>query len=293
MNLDKTNVRVSSPADTRVRLHSSLLIPLLFSCFAIQPIAAAQRQADIPVLNSPLTTQQVVARLVGMNLRRAQALHSYHGTRIYRLEYRGFPGRRSAEMMVDVKYRDPATKEFTIQSSDGSQLIVDKVFRKLLQAEQEAMAADAQRLTALNFDNYTFAMVGYECTSSRSMYVLVVEPRRKDKFLFRGRVWVDGNDFAVARLEAEPAKNPSFWTKNSEIKVSYMKVGEFWLPERNQSISTIRLGGRAELTIEYRNYRITASDSFLSASEGQIASSDCRLLGSRAAGQSLPSTDRP
>ncbi len=265
------NSWISSSSDAGVRLQRTLLlIPLLLSCFAIQSAASPQRREDIPTPNSPLSTQQVVARLVGMNLRRAQALHTYHATRIYRLEYRGFPSGRSAKMVVDVKYRGPATKEFTIESSEGSQLIIDKVFKKLLQAEQEAMASEAQRLTALNFDNYNFAMVGYESASLRPMYVLFAEPRRKDKFLFSGRVWVDGNDFAVVRLEAEPAKNPYFWTKSTEIKQLYMKVGEFWLPEQNQSNSTIRLGGRAELTIEYRNYEITASDPVFSASKWQI-----------------------
>ena len=271
MKLDKTNIRVSSLADTGVRLHSLLLILLSFSCFAIQSTAVAQRQEDTCALNSPRTTQQVVAGLVEMNLRRAQALHTLHGTRIYRLDYHGFPSSRSAEMVVDVTYRDPATKEFTIQSSEGSKLVIDRVFKKLLQAEQEAMAVEAQRLTALNSDNYNFALVGYECTSVRSMYVLSVEPRRKDKFLFRGRVWVDGSDFAVVRLEAEPAKSPSFWTKSTEIEQLYMKVGEFWLPEQNHSISRIRLGGRADLRIEYRNYEITASDPVVSAGEGQVA----------------------
>ena len=218
MNRDKKNIRVSAPAGNCVWSYSVLLIPLLCACFAIQSTAAAQRQEGVSAMNSPLTTQQVVARLIGMNLRRAQALHTYHGTRIYRLEYRGFPRSHGAEMVVDVKYRAPATKQFTIQSSDGSQLVIDKVFKKLLQAEQEAMADDAQRLSALNFDNYHFSMVGHECSSLRSTYVLFVEPRRKDKFLFHGRVWVDGDDFAVVRIEAEPAKNPSFWTKNTEIK---------------------------------------------------------------------------
>jgi len=271
MKLDKTGIRDSFPADTCAWLRSILLVPLLFSFFAMRSTAAAQRQEDISAVNSPLTTQQVVTRLVGMNLRRAQALHAYHGTRIYRLEYRGFPSSRNAEMVVDVKYRDPTTKEFTIRSSNGSQLVIDKVFKRLLQAEQEAMAAESQRLVALNFDNYNFAMVGYESSSSRSMYILFAEPRRNDKFLFRGRIWVDGKDFAVARLEVEPAKNPSFWTKSAEIKQLYMKVGDFWLPERNHCTSTIRLGGRAELTIDYRNYQITASDPVFSASQGQIA----------------------
>jgi hypothetical protein len=269
MKQRKTNKSVSSPVRTCVWTHSILLILLMPSCFTIELTAVAQRQ-EVSAPNNSLPAQEVAASLVEMNLRRAQALHTYHGTRIYRLEYRGFPSSRSAEMVVDVKYRAPATKEFTIESSEGSQLVIDKVFKKILQAEQEAMADEAQRLTTLNFDNYNFTMVGNERNSMRSMYVLLVEPRRKDKFLFRGRVWVDDNDFAVVRLEAEPEKCPSFWTKNIEIKQLYMKVGEFWLPEQNHSISTIRLGGRAELTIEYRNYEISASDPVFGATKGQI-----------------------
>lgn len=92
------------------------------------------------------------------------------------------------------------------------------------------------------------------------MYVLTVEPRTKEKFLYRDRIWVDAEDFAVARLEAEPAKNPSFWTKNSEVEQVYMKVSDFWLPARNHSITAIRLGGRAELRIQYSNYQITGAD---------------------------------
>ncbi len=40
-----------------------------------------------------------------------------------------------------------------------------------------------------------------------------VEPQTNNKLLFRGRIWVDAEDFAVVRIEAVPAKNPSFWTK--------------------------------------------------------------------------------
>ena len=129
-----------------------------------------------------------------------------------------------------------------------------------MQAEKEALAAETRSRTALNSDNYDFTLVGYESTPLGSMYVLIVEPRRKDKFLYCGRIWVDAEDFAVVRLEAEPAKNPSFWTKNSEVEQVYTKVSDFWLPARNHSITAIRLGGRAELTIQYNNYQITGAD---------------------------------
>jgi hypothetical protein len=84
-----------------------------------------------------------------------------------------------------------------------------------------------------------------------------VEPRRKDKFLYRGRIWVDAGDFAVVRLKAEPTKNPSFWTRKADIEEVYTKVTDFWLPGYNHSVTAIRLGGHADLTIEYRNYEIT------------------------------------
>jgi hypothetical protein len=42
--------------------------------------------------------------------------------------------------------------------------------------------------------------------------------------------------------------------------VAYMKVSDFWLPARNYSVTAIRFGGRAELTIQYKNYQITSAD---------------------------------
>jgi hypothetical protein len=254
-------------------LNPALLILQVLLCAATWQSANAQQQGGASRRVGQLTTPQVIQQLVAMNLRRAQALHSYHGTRVYRLEYRGFPSSRSAGMVVDIEYRAPGTKEFTIRTSTGSRLILDRVFKKLLEAEEAAQAMEAQRATALNYDNYDFTMVGYESTPSRSMYVLRVEPRTKNEFLYRGRIWVDANDFAVVRLEAEPAKNPSIWTKNSKIEQLYAKVGDFWLPQRNHCISSIRLGGRADLTIEYQDYQITASGRVSSVQAATIGQS--------------------
>jgi hypothetical protein len=159
-------------------------------------------------------------------------------------------------MVVNVKYLSPGTKEFIVQSATGAKLIIDKVFKKLLEAEKETLDAETQRRSALTDDNYRFTLVGYESGFSGATYVLNVEPRTKDKFLYRGRIWVDAEDFAVVRLEAEPAKNPSFWTKKAEIVQVYMKVSDFWLPAYNHSVTAIRLGGHAELTIDYKDYEI-------------------------------------
>src|SRR5581483_6154277 len=136
-----------------------------------QQRAGAQKQSVIPEELSSLTAAQVADKLVEMNLRRAQALHSYQGTRTYRVTYRGLLGLTVAGMVVDVTYKAPETKEFIIRSSTGSKLILDRVFKKLLQAEKEALSIEGQRRTALNRENYEFTMVGYESTIARQMYV--------------------------------------------------------------------------------------------------------------------------
>ena len=206
-----------------------------------------------------LTAEEIVANLVRRNFERAHALRAYRGSRVYHLEYRGFAGARSAEMTVDVQYRSPGTKEFIIRSEKGSHLLIDRVFQKLLQSEKEALTEDNQARIALNTVNYRFTLAGYQTLTTRECYILSVEPRTKSKFLYRGRIWVDSEDFAVVRIEATPAQNPSFWTKDTRIEQTYAKVEGFWLPSFNRSSSAIRLGGHADFTIDYHDYQITAA----------------------------------
>lgn len=234
----------------------SILLFLICICVG-QPIAA---QSVMPAARLPeqLTKEEIVSNMIRKNLERAQALSAFQGTRVYHLEHHGFPGSRSAEMIVDVKYQSPAKKEFTIRSSSGSKILIEKVFNKLLESEQEALTEENQSRVALNNENYSFTLAGQENTPAGSYYILAVEPRTTNKLLYRGRIWVDATDFAVARIEAAPAKRPSFWIKDTKIEHVYIKVGDFWLPTSNRSTSTTRLGGHAVLTIDYSDYRVIA-----------------------------------
>src|SRR5947209_5511976 len=96
---------------------------VLLTSLNLVPLQCAESVAGMP--RSPLSGDQVVQKMAGMNLQRAQTLKNYQSTRVYRLQYRGFPGARSAEMVVAVKYEAPGTKEFTIQSATGSKLIIE------------------------------------------------------------------------------------------------------------------------------------------------------------------------
>jgi outer membrane lipoprotein-sorting protein len=223
-----------------------LLVALLTTAAAAQP----------PPKPTPLPADDVVRQMVTRNLERANALRAFEATRTYRLQYQGFPSDRDAEIVVTVLYRAPDSKQFTIVSQSGSKLIINRVFRKLLDSENEAMQAENRARTALNTDNYNFALTGFEPSAQSYNYVFEVEPKNPTKFVYRGKIWVDAKDFAVTKMQVEPAKSPSFWTKRSEIQHTYMKVDGFWLPQQNRSVSTIRLGGQAVLTIDYGSYKI-------------------------------------
>jgi hypothetical protein len=206
---------------------------------------------------APLPVDQVVRNLQERNAQRAAALVQFQATRVYRMQYRGFPSDRDAEMVVKMIYRAPESKEFSVVSQSGSKFITDRVFQKLIEGEQEAANEENRRHSALTSENYNFSSAGYETTPQGPQYVLNLFPKTKNRFLYRGKIWVDAKDFAVVRIEGEPGKNPSFWIKKTEIQHTYAKVEGFWLPAQNHTESIIRLGGRAVLTIEYKDYKIT------------------------------------
>lgn len=243
----------------------SLLIVSLLSCSAL-----SQSTVQNALGNSakpPLTGEDIVREMVAHDRVRRQVLLSFEGRRYYTLDYSGFPGRRHAEMVVDVSYRAPDSKQFTVVSQSGSGWLVDHVLKRLLESEKEG-ARDRESIE-ISPENYDFSLVGRDTSPTGPCYVLLVEPKTKNKYLYRGKIWVDGTDFAITRIEAEPAVNPSFWTKKSEFHHTYTKIGDVWLPLENHSVSSLRLGGRGVLTIKYADYRITQTQ----RKSGRIASS--------------------
>ena len=200
---------------------------------------------------------EVVARLMSQNAERAQKLRRFDSIRQYTLDYTGFPSPLKAQMEVKASYRAPGTKEFAVVSESGSGVLRKHVLHRLLESEQEAGSDAANRdAVQLSTANYRFSLLGCESGDSRPLYVMRVEPLRETKFLYRGTIWIDSQDFAVTRIEAEPAKNPSFWTTRSLIHHQYQSIGEFYLPALNQTVTDVRLGGKAVLTIRYLDYKL-------------------------------------
>jgi hypothetical protein len=272
MHAISSSIQITIPGP----IQSSTRLLFLLAATLVGGAGASADSGPLPpsITTAPLSVDQVVNNLVRKDEERAQALRHYESIRVYRLSYRGFPGDRDAEMTVKATYDSPSTKNFRVISQAGSKLIVDRVFKRLLESEKEAAEPEMHVRTLLNRANYDIALVGYEPSDKGSQYVLAVYPKTKSKYLYRGKVWVDGTDFAVTRIDAEPAQNPSFWTKKSEIHHEYIKVQDFWLPRRNESVSYIRLGGRATLTIEYDNYRVIDSRESRNSTKASSSNSD-------------------
>jgi hypothetical protein len=243
------------------RLAVGAVICAALGCGSLSTIAqkvSTAASADAPIAGTtpdagPATTDEIVRKLVQQNERRADQLKGYTEQRQYTVVYHGI-GSMKATMTVDVHYEAPSDKQFQIVSQNGPKLLVDRVLKKLLASEQEATKNPNQ--TALTPANYTFSLIGQQVVAGRRCYVLHVEPRVASKYLYRGTIFVDAQDYAVVQIEAEPAQNPSFWIKKTDVHHTYAKTGQFWLPEHNRSESRIRLGGTAVLTIDYGPYHV-------------------------------------
>ncbi|HEX3661797.1 MAG TPA: hypothetical protein VHU89_10225 [Acidobacteriaceae bacterium] len=204
-----------------------------------------------------LSVDQIVQRLTEANRKRADDLEGYREERHYAVTYHGFPASLNAKMAVEVTYEAPGTKHFQILSLTGSRLLADHVLKRLLTTEETA--AHDPRETALDPENYSFTLLGEESVDGHPCYKLSVAPKGHGKLLYRGMIWVDAGDYAVTKIDAHPAENPSFWIRSTSIHHVYSKTGPFWLPEHNESDTLVRFGGSAVLTIDYGAYQITSA----------------------------------
>jgi hypothetical protein len=178
--------------------------------------------------------------------------HGYAGSRRYILDNERL--HKHAELLVKVKCDAAGTKHFEVVTEEGWKSANKRVLRKMLDSETETSRPTMRPKTRLTPDNYTFVMVESELHEDQPTYVIDVVPKRRDKYLFEGRIWVDGNDYALVQAEGKPARNPSFWTRSIHFVHQYRKSGEFWFPFSTESVTQALIFGTTEVTIRYFDY---------------------------------------
>ena len=231
------------------------LTPALYAQTAVSSPPAV---ASLASAKAPLTSTEIVEEMVRHNQERADGLKHYQSVRHYEVEYKGYEIKLGAKLVVEADYDAVSGKTFRIVSQSGSSLLVDRVLKRLVESEKEAQ--QQKKANDLTPANYKFQLTGIENVGDRPAYVLDVAPLVDSKYLYRGKIWVDAADFAVAKIAAEPAKNPSLWIASTAINHQYIKTDGFWLPAQNRSESKIRVGGTAVLTIDYGKYEVVAQN---------------------------------
>jgi hypothetical protein len=231
----------------------SILMALVFACAAGGACSTSVSQSP----SAPLTASQIIDELQRHNQARNAKLQEATATRVYQVEYRGFTKVITARMEVEYSYSAATGKSFRIVKQSGSKMLCEKVLMRAVESEKEA--SQDKSLTAMTEANYRFRLLGSEGFDGRPAYELEVEPIAPSKFLIRGKIWIDATEFALMKVEAEPAKSPSFWIARTRIEQICAPAGDFWLPERNRSETKVRIGGTAVFTIDYGNYQIASN----------------------------------
>ena len=218
-----------------------------------------QLGAVVEPLRPGINEGQVLAELAAHNEKRKSSLHDYTVLRTYRVI--DLRGKVHAEEIGRMKFLSPDKKTFTVSSESGSGLVRNMALNPLIKSEIETAAGKEHHDSAISADNYSLNLLGEQQVGPYRCFVAEARPKRQDKYLFEGKLWIDVDDYSVVRIEGHPAKKLSFWIQRADFVRQYQKIEGFWLPQKDQTLVQVRLYGKKVLSIEHRDYVVNAVQS--------------------------------
>ena len=210
--------------------------------FGEQSVPLGQQQ------NAP-SVHEILVRMKAHDEWQDQYLIEYRAQRKFSATNPRF--KEDATLEVMTTFRRPNTLESQVLRADGSKIIRERVFDKILEAENETSAKVTKQQIDIVPANYSFSFVGLENCEGRECYRLSITPKRKEKYLIDGQIWIDAEDWGIVRIQGSPAKRPSFWARQTHIDRRYKRIEGMWLSDRIESISDLLIAGRCSLRIQY------------------------------------------
>ena len=240
----------------------TLMVTVMFGLTVVGGLAADKTSpGEVTQTLSPLqapfqsmTGDELFTKLLEHNRIRDLRLEQYSAVRTY--EVTNDKGKVYAQEVIHVDYQAPDRKTFVTKSEKGSALVRDLVLKRLIESESETSSGYAHRDSSIKPANYEFTVLGQQDVGASHCLVVAAVPRRHDKYLFEGRIWIDTQDYAIVRIAGQPAQRLSFWITQADFVRQYQKIGEFWLPERDETLVHVRLNGNKALIIDHRDYAI-------------------------------------
>src|SRR5467141_3390826 len=205
-----------------------------------------------------LTGDDIIGKMLERNRLRNEQLQRYSAVRTY--EIRNLEGKVAAQAVVRVDYEAPGKKTFNKTSEKGSGIVRHLVFDRLMQSEGETSSGREHHDSAITTANYEFKLAGEQEIGPYHCLVLEATPKRKDKYLFEGTIWVDAEDFAVVKIAGHPAKKPSFWINRADFVRQYQRIDGFWLPFRDETSVEVKIYGRRVFTVDHRQYVVNPAN---------------------------------
>jgi hypothetical protein len=199
---------------------------------------------------------EIFTELLRHNAQRDAALRRYSVLRTY--EVRSNTGRLYAREVVKMDYQAPSQKTFFTVSEEGSGLVRSLVLKRLIESEKETAAGKEHHDSSIAPTNYSFEMLGEEELGIHRCIVVRAVPKREDKYLFEGTIWIDRQDYAIVKIAGHPAKRLSFWIEQADFVREYQKIGAFWFPSEDMTVVRVRLKGIKTLTIRHEGYEISS-----------------------------------
>jgi hypothetical protein len=178
---------------------------------------------------------------------------SYQVIREYRL-FSANDSSANSDVVAEVDFRPPAGKNYRIQKSSGSNR-GQQVVRRILDHEVEATSNGNQARTLIDRNNYDFNYIGEAVLDDRPCYLLELKPKRKEKDLISGGVWVDKHSFLVRQIDGEIAQSPSWWLKKVRVKLTFADLDGTWLQTGMEAVADVRILGPHTLTSRLLDYR--------------------------------------
>ncbi len=217
----------------QIRLVVLLLLATIAS-FSQPQESAAQVKTESPDLNLVLPSLERVEQ------QNPALSRPYEMTRHYKA-FHADDTQPSAEVTAQISFTPPNTKTFKILQASGNPR-GEKIVRDML--EQETEAATAGHNSDINRTNYDFVFLRQENFGLIPEYVFRIVPKRKEKRLILGHIWVDEKTFRIRRIEGVPVKSPSLWIKDIHLTLQYAQVNGMWISVSLDAIATVRLLGR-------------------------------------------------
>ena len=217
----------------------------------------AELTGPLEPLRPGVSGDQLFTELNAHTEMRRSALRDYSALRTYQVIDQ--KGKVHAEEVGRMEFRAPDRKTFVVTSETGSSLIRRMALNPLISSEIEAAAGKERHDSAISPENYSLDLLGEQQVGSHHCFVAQAIPKRNDKYLFEGKLWIDVEDYAVVRIEGHPAKKLSFWIQRADFIRQYQKVDGFWLPQKDQTFVQVRMYGKKVLTIEHQNYVVNAA----------------------------------